>query len=50
MPLKVATVDCKKLLKDIRKFLKVPKKETPENKVTQELEVAATKGKLAEAM
>ena len=33
----------------MKKFLKVPKKETPENKVTRELEVAATKVKLAEA-
>jgi hypothetical protein len=49
VPLDVATVERKKLLKDIKKFLKVPKKETPENKVTQELEVGATKVKLAEA-
>ena len=32
----------------MKKFIKVPKKETPENKVTRELEVAATKVKLAE--
>ena len=49
VPLNIATVESKKLLKDIKKFLKVPKKETSENKVTQELEVAATKVKLAEA-
>ena len=49
VPLDVATVDRKKLLKDMKKFLKVPKKESAENKVTRELEVAATKVKLAEA-
>jgi hypothetical protein len=49
VPLDVATVDCKKLLEDINKFLKVPKKETAENKVTRELEVSATKVKLAKA-
>ena len=49
VPLDIATVECKKLLKDMKKFLKVPKKETPENKVIRELEVAATKVKLAEA-
>ena len=49
VPLDVATVDRKKLLKDTKKFLKVPKKEAAENKVTRELEVAATKVKLAEA-
>jgi hypothetical protein len=49
VPLNVATVECKKLLKDMKKFLKVPKKETPENKVIQKLEVMATKVKLAEA-
>jgi hypothetical protein len=32
----------------MKKFLKVPKKETAENKVTRELEVATTKVKLAE--
>ena len=47
--LNVATVERKKLLKDMKKFLKVSKKETPENKVTRELEVAATKVKLTEA-
>ena len=49
VPLNVATVELKKLLKDMKKFLKVPKKETAENKVTQELEVAATKVKLVKA-
>ena len=49
VPLNVATVECKKRLEDMKKFIKVPKKETPENKVTRELEVAATKVKLAEA-
>ena len=47
--LNVATVERKKLLKDMKKFLKVSKKETPENKVVRELEVAATNLKLAEA-
>ncbi len=45
----VATVDQKKLLEDLKKFLKVPKREATENKVTRELEVAATKVKLKEA-
>ena len=49
VPLDVATVERKKLLEDMKKFLKVSKKQTPENKVTRELEVAATKVKLAEA-
>jgi hypothetical protein len=49
VPLDIATVDRKKLLEDMKKFLKVPKRETSENKVTQELEVAATKVKLKEA-
>ncbi len=39
----------KKLLKDFKKFTKVSKKEAAENKVTRELEVAATKVKLVEA-
>jgi hypothetical protein len=47
--LDVATVDRKKLLEDLKKFLKFPKREAAENKVTRELEVAATKVKLAEA-
>jgi hypothetical protein len=49
VPLDVATVDQKKLLKDLKKLLKVPKKEAAENKVTRKLEVANTKVKLAEA-
>jgi hypothetical protein len=49
VPLDVATVDRKKLLEDLKKFLKVPKKEAAENKVTWELEVATTKVKLVEA-
>ncbi len=47
--LDVATMERKKLLKDLKKFLKVPKREALENKVTRELEVAATKVKLKEA-
>jgi hypothetical protein len=46
--LDVATVDQKKLLKDFKKFLKVPTNEAAENKVKRELEVADTKMKLAE--
>ena len=49
VPIDIATMERKKSLDDMKKFLKVPKKETPENKVTRELEVAATKVKLAEA-
>jgi hypothetical protein len=49
VPLNVATMDCKKLLEDMKKFLKVPKREAAENKVTRELEVAATEVKLEEA-
>jgi hypothetical protein len=48
-PLNIAIVNQKKLLKDFKKFLKVPKRETAENKVEQELEVGATKVKLVEA-
>ncbi len=48
-PLDVATVDRKKLLEDFKKFSKVPKKEVTENKVTREVELAATKVKLVEA-
>jgi hypothetical protein len=33
----------------MKKFLKIPKRKTPENKVARELEVAATKVKLKEA-
>ncbi len=47
-PLNVATGECKKLLKDFKKLLKVPKREAPENKVTWELEVAATNVKFVE--
>ncbi len=39
----------KKALEDLKKFLKVPKKETPKQKVTWELEVAAAKVKATEA-
>ena len=39
----------KKVLKIMKKFLNVPKRETLEQKVTQKLEVAATKVKLTEA-
>jgi hypothetical protein len=49
VPLDVATLERKKLLKDLKKFLKVPKREATENKVTRELEVAATKVNLKEA-
>jgi hypothetical protein len=48
-PLDAATVERKKLLEDFKKFSKVPKKEVVENKVTQEVELAATKVKLVEA-
>ena len=48
-PLDIATVDCKKLLKDFKKFSKVPNKEVAENKVTREVELAVTKVKLVEA-
>ena len=47
--LDVATKEQKKLLKEMKKFLKIPKRETPENKVARELEVAATKVKLMDA-
>jgi hypothetical protein len=39
----------KKILKELKKFLKVPKKESVEQKVTRELEVTATKVKATEA-
>jgi hypothetical protein len=48
-PLDVSTTEAKKLHKEMKKFLKVSNKETPENKVTLELEVAATQVKLAKA-
>ena len=49
VPLDVATVDQKKLLEDLKKFLKVLKREAAENKVRRELEAAVTKVKLEEA-
>ncbi len=48
-PLDATTGVCKKLLKDFKKFSKVPKKEVTENKVTREVELAATKVKLGES-
>jgi hypothetical protein len=48
-PLDVATGVRKKLLEDLKKFSKVPKREVAENKVTREVELAATKVKLGEA-
>ena len=39
----------KKVLEELRKFLKVPKKETAEQKATRELEVTAAKVKAMEA-
>jgi hypothetical protein len=47
--LDVATKEREKLLEEMKKFLKVPKRETPENKVARELEVTATKVKLTKA-
>ena len=47
--LDVTTKERKKHLEEMKKFLKVPKRETLELKVVQELEVAATKVKLTEA-
>ncbi len=49
-PLDAATVVHKKLLEDFKKFSKAPKKELTENKVTREVELAATKVKLEEAI
>ncbi len=48
-PLDAATGVCKKLLEDFKKFSKAPKKELAENKVTREVELAATTVKLVEA-
>jgi hypothetical protein len=48
-PLDAATVDCKKLLEDFKKLSKAPKREATENKMTREVELAATKVKLKEA-
>ena len=45
----VATKERKKLPEEIKKFLKIPKRATPENKLAWEFEVAATKVKLKEA-
>ncbi len=47
--LDVATEERKKLLKEMKKFIRVPKRETPELKLVPELEVTATKVKLTEA-
>ncbi len=47
--LNTASESLKKNLEIMRKFLKVSKRETPEQKVTRELEVTATKMKAAEA-
>ena len=47
-PLDAATVEQRKLLKDFKKFSKVPKKKVMENKVAREVELAATKLKLLE--
>jgi hypothetical protein len=48
-PLDVAIVERKKLLEDFKKFSKAPKREVAENKRLREVELAATKLKLAEA-
>ena len=48
-PLDAATVERKKLLEEFKKFSKAPKKEVAENKAVREVELAATKLKLAEA-
>ncbi len=42
-PLEVATKEQKKLLEDVKKFSKAPKKELAENKVIREDELAAAK-------
>jgi hypothetical protein len=47
--LEVATKECKKVIKEMTKLLKVPKRETLELKVVRELEVTATEVKLKEA-
>ena len=44
-----ASESLKKALEELKKFLKVPKKETPEQKVTWDLEVTAAKVKATEA-
>ncbi len=48
VPLDAATRTRKKLLEDLKKFSKAPKKELTENKVTREVELATTRVKLAE--
>ncbi len=48
-PLDAATMERRKLLKDFKTFSKAPKREVAENKVTREVELAATKVKLVEA-
>ncbi len=48
-PLEFATVGQKKLLEDLKKFSKSPKRELTENKVIRKDELADTKLKLAEA-
>jgi hypothetical protein len=48
-PLEVATKERKKLLEDLKKFSKAPKRELAENKVIREDELADTKLKLTEA-
>ena len=45
-PLDTATMDGKKLLEDLKKLLKVFKRETAENKLERKLEVDATNVKL----
>ena len=45
----IATEERKKVFKEMKKFLKVPKRETLELKVVWELEVTATEVKLKEA-
>ena len=47
--LNVASESLKKVLEEMKKFLKVPKRETPEQKVMWELEVTAAKVTLTEA-
>ena len=47
--LSVASESLKKALKELKKLLKVPKRETPEHKVARELEVTAAKVKAKEA-
>jgi hypothetical protein len=49
-PLDGATVEQRNLLEEFKKFSKAPKKEVAENKVKREVELAATKVKLVEAI